>query len=539
MGGVDYVVVGAGSAGCALAAGLVERTDAHVLLLEAGPEARDPRIAIPASTGDLWFGRNDWAFVTEAQPGLGGRRDTWPRGRVVGGSSAINAMMWVRGLDVDFDGWESAGATGWGSRRMNELFQTIEDDERGLAPTRGVGGAMRIERQRDPRPLTLSFLDACAELGIPIVDDYHARPDGAALTMVTQRRGRRVTAADAFLAPHRPSRRRPALGPGRLTVRTSTTVDRVLLEDGRAVGVEVRVGPEVRTVRVRKEVILSAGAVMTPVILMRSGIGAASELERHGISVVADREAVGADLQDHVASGMVVGTDGGSLFGADRDPRVLARWLARRTGPATSNLGEAVAFVRSDESEPAPDIELLAIPAALLDHGRTRFPEHGMTVAAIVLTPESRGRIGLRSADPAAPPLVEPGTFSDRDGRDLERMVGGLRTVQALLTETRAFGERITRRLSPRGPLVDVRALRAHARETAQTLYHPVGTCRMGMDEGAVVDTELKVRGVAGLRVADASVMPRIVRGHTNAPSIAIGVRAGQLVSAAADGGLP
>lgn len=531
MSGVDYVVVGAGSAGCALAAGLVERTDAHVLLLEAGPEARDPRIAIPAATGDLWFGRNDWAFVTEPQPGLDGRRDTWPRGRVVGGSSAINAMMWVRGLDADFDGWERAGAEGWGADRMNALFQVIEDDERGLAPTRGVGGAMRIERQRDPRPLSLAFLDACAELGMPVVDDYHARPDGAALTMVTQRRGRRVTAADAFLAPHRPRRGRPALGPGRLTVRTGAQVDRVLLEDGRAVGVEVRFGGEVRTVRASREVVLAAGAVMTPAILMRSGIGPADELRRHGIDVLVDRPAVGADLQDHVASGMVVGTDGGSLHGADRDPRVLARWAARRSGPATSNLGEAIAFIRTDESEPAPDVELLAIPAPMLDHGRTRFREHGMTVAAIVLTPESRGRIGLRSADPAAPPVVDPGTFTDDAGRDLARMASGLRTVQALLTGTRALGRHVTSRLEPRGPLLDAGEFRAHARAAAQTLYHPVGTCRMGSDADAPVDPELRVRGVDGLRVADASVMPRIVRGHTNAPSIAIGVRAAEFVA--------
>jgi len=533
MTSVDYVVVGAGSAGCALAAGLVERTDAHVLLLEAGPEARDPRIAIPGMTGDLWFGRNDWAFVTEPQPGLGGRRDTWPRGRVVGGSSAINAMMWVRGLDVDFDGWEASGATGWGAQRMNALFRAIEDDERGLSSTRGVGGPVRVERQRDPRALTLAFLDACAELGIRVVDDYHAQPDGAALTMVTQRRGRRMTAAEAFLAPHRPSRRRRPLGPGRLTVRTGVTVDRVRLEDGRAVGVEVRVGGEVRVVRARREVILSAGAVMTPTILLRSGIGASEELRRHGIDVHVDRPAVGADLQDHVASGMVVGTAAGSLFGADRDPRVLARWVARRSGPATSNLGEAIAFLRTQESEPAPDIELLAIPAAMLDHGRTRFPQHGMTVAAIVLTPESRGRIALRAADPDAPPLVDPGVFSDPRGRDLDRMVSGLRTVQALLTQTRALASRVTDRLAPTQRLEDTAALRAHARATAQTLYHPVGTCRMGSDGDAVVDPDLRVRGVEGLRVADASVMPRIVRGHTNAPSMAIGVRAGELVAAA------
>jgi choline dehydrogenase-like flavoprotein len=415
---------------------------------------------------------------------------------------------------------------------MNQLFQVIEDDERGLAPTRGVGGAMRIERQRDPRPVTLAFLDACAELGMRIVDDYHARPDGAALTMVTQRRGRRVTAADAFLGPHRPKRGRPALGPGRLTVRTSATVDRVLIERGRAVGVEVRTGGQVRTVRARREVILSAGAVMTPVILMRSGVGAADDLVRFGIPVLVDQPAVGSDLQDHVASGMVAGTDGGSLYGSDRDPRVLARWIARRSGPATSNLGEAIAFVRTDDHAPAPDVELLAIPAPLLDHGRTRFAEHGITIAAIVLTPESRGRVALRSADPLAPPLVEPGTFTDRGGRDLDRMLSGLRTVQALLTETRALGSRITGRLSPRAALNDTGALRAHARATAQTLYHPVGTCRMGEDDAAVVDPALRVRGIAGLRVADASVMPRIVRGHTNAPTIAVGVGAAELVAA-------
>lgn len=531
MSDVDYVVVGAGSAGCALAAGLVERTDAHVLLLEAGPEARDPRIAVPGLTGDLWFGRNDWAFVTEPQSGLGGRRDTWPRGRVVGGSSAINAMMWVRGMDADFDGWEAGGAIGWGAERMNGLFCSIEDDERGLSSMRGVGGPMRIERQRDPRPLSLAFLGACEELGLRVVDDYHAQPDGAALTMVTQRRGRRVTAADAFLAPHRSKRGRAPLGPGRLTVRTGVSVDRVIIEDGRAVGVSVRTGGEVRVIRARHEVVLSAGAIMSPVLLMRSGIGASDELARHGIGLVVERDAVGADLQDHVASGMVVGTDGGSLYGADRDPRVLARWLTRRTGPATSNLGEAIAFLRTDESEPAPDIELMAVPAPMLDHGRTRFPQHGMTVAAIVLTPESRGRVGLRSADPDAPPIIDPGTFTDARGRDLERMLSGLRTVQALLTETRALGGRVTERLEPRQQLQDASALRAHARATAQTLYHPVGTCRMGNDDSAVVDVELRVRGVAGLRIADASVMPRIVRGHTNASSIAIGVRAAELVA--------
>jgi choline dehydrogenase len=531
VGGIDYLVIGAGSAGCAVAAGLVERTDAHVVLLESGPEARDPRLHIPAFAADLWFGRHDWAFETEPQPGLAGRRDSWPRGRVVGGSSSINAMMHVRGLDVDFDGWAQHGATGWDAAAMNALFVALEDDERGTGRSRGVGGPLRVERQRDPRPVTLAFLDACAELGMPVVDDYHAQPDGCALTMVTQRRGRRWSAADAFLAPHRPARGRAPLGPGRLTVRTGVDVVRVLVEGGRAVGVEVIVDGARRTLRADREVVLAAGAIGSPALLQRSGIGAADDLRALGIEVIVDRPSVGADLQDHIASGMVVGTQGGSLYGADRDPRVLARWVASRRGPATSNIGEAVAFLRTDDALDAPDVELLAIPAAMLDHGRTRYRQHGLTIAAIVLTPDSRGRIRLRSREHDVAPIVEPGTFSDAGGRDLSRMVSGLRTAQALVASTRALGSRVTARLNPTGDLEDTAAFRAHARATAQTLYHPVGTCRMGSDDGAVVDPQLRVRGVDGLRVVDASVMPRIVRGHTNAATMAIGMRAAELIA--------
>ncbi|MEY3073004.1 MAG: hypothetical protein RLZZ353_1200 [Actinomycetota bacterium] len=519
----DHVVVGAGSAGCAVAAGLA-RAGARVALVEAGPEARDPRLGVPAMAADLWFGRHDWAVDTEPQPGLGGRRDTWPRGRVVGGSSAINAMMWVRGVDADFDGWAAAGATGWDASAMRRLLLGLEDDERGATAHRGAGGPVRVERQRDPRPVTMAFLDACAELGIPVVDDYHAQ-EGAGLTMVTQRRGRRWSAADAFLAPARAE-----LG-DRLTVRTGSTVSRVVIEHGRAVGVELLTGRFREVIRAEGEVILSAGAVASPALLWRSGVGPADELRTLGLGVVVDAPGVGADLQDHVASGMVVGTAGGSLHGADRDPRVLAAWLLRRRGPATSNLGEALAFLRTSEDEPAPDVELLAIPAPMLDHGRTRFPRHGLTVAAIVLVPESRGRITLAAADPRRPPRVDPGTFSDPDGADLRRMVTGLRTVEALVG-TRSLGRVVDARLVPDAPATDDAALAAHARATGQTLYHPVGTCRMGRDDRAVVDPDLRVRGVDGLRVADASVMPRIVRGHTNAAAMAIGVRAAELVAA-------
>lgn len=519
----DYVVVGAGSAGCVVAAGLADR-GASVLLLEAGPRDRDPRIAIPAAAADLWFGRLDWSFTTEPQPGLGGRSDRWPRGRVVGGSSSINAMMYVRGLDVDFDGWAAAGATGWDAAAMTAVYRRIEDDQRGPAAHRGAGGPLRIEHQRDPRPLSIAFLDACEELGLPRVEDYHVT-EGCGLTMVSQRGGRRWSAADAFLRPHLADRG------STLTLRTGVEVARVVVDGGRAVGVEAVVRGQRRVVRASESVVLAAGAVGSPVLLQRSGIGPAALLAAHGVPVVADRPEVGENLQDHLIAGMVAATDGGSLFGADRDPRSLATWLRRRTGPLSSNLGEAIAFLRTRDGDPGPDIELVAIPAPLRDHGRVRFPHHGITIGAMLLAPASRGRVRIAGADAASAPRIDPGALSDPAGDDLARLAAGVGFVQRLLTATRALGERVTGLVDPTRPLEDDAALAAHVRATAQTLYHPVGTCRMGSDPGAVVDPRLAVVGVEGLRVVDASVMPTLVRGHTHAPTVAVAARAVELLA--------
>lgn len=524
----DYIIVGAGSAGCALAAGLVARTGASVLLLEAGPMDRDPRIRIPAATSDLWFGKLDWAYETASQPGVGGRADTWPRGRVVGGSSSINAMMHVRGMDRDYDDWSAGGATGWDATEMNRVFRRLEDDERGASPHRGIGGPMRVERQRDPSPLSEAFLDACEELGVARVDDYHADPDGCGLTMVTQRGGRRWSAADAFL--------RPALAaaPERLTLRTDVEVLRIAVEDDRAIGVDVLVDGARRFARAAREVIVSAGAVGSPHLLMRSGIGPADHLRDTGIEVLADVPGVGANLQDHVLTGIAARTDGDSLFGADKDARAALRYLVAKRGPLTSNLGEAIGFVRTRSDDPAPDIELICLPVALQDHGRVRYPEHGMTIGAILLRPESRGTIRLASADPSVAPVVDPGTFSDATGDDLRRLADGLRWCQRLATETTALGARIRGLIDPEQPLATDAAIIEHVLRTAQTLYHPVGTCRMGCDDVAVVDPLLQIRQVAGLRVADASVMPTLIRGHTNAAAIAIGERASELIAGSA-----
>jgi len=524
----DHIVVGAGSSGSAVAAGIAARGDTSVLLLEAGPRDRDPRIRIPAAATNLWFSRLDWSFMTTPQAGLDGRVDAWPRGRVLGGSSSVNAMMYVRGMDADYDGWAAAGATGWDAAAMAETFRALEDDDRGAAAHRGVGGPVRIEQQRSPRPVTEAFLDACEELGLPRVADYHLDVDGCSLTAVTQRGGRRWSAADAFL-------REPIAG---LTIRTGVEVARVVIERGRAVGVEVLVDGRRRFARADREVVLSAGTIQSPVLLQRSGIGPADELRALGIEVVADRPSVGENLQDHVTSGLVAGTARGSLYGADRDPRAMARWLRHHDGPLSSNIAEAIAFFRT-RADDLPDIELIAIPAATRDHGRIRYPRHGITIGAILLRPASRGRVSL-APDPTAPPRIDPATFTDPGGEDLERLVDGVAFAQRLVTETTALGGVVEDLIDPPAVLPDREAIAAHIRATAQTLYHPVGTCRMGSDTDAVVDPQLRVNGVDGLRVVDASVMPTLVRGHTHAPALAIGMRGAQIIataSSAAPGG--
>ena len=531
----DVVVIGSGSAGAAVAAGLAERSQVSVLLLEAGPADRDPRIRIPAASSELWFGKLDWAYETEPQLGLDGRRDTWPRGRVLGGSSSINATMYVRGMPEDFDGWAAAGATGWDAAAMLEAFRRIEDDERGPAPHRGGGGPLRIERQRDPRPVTHAFLDACEELGLPRVDDYHLDPDGCALTMVTQRNGRRWSAADAYLR-QAGSGRHPRTGRrSNLTVVSGADVQRVVVEDGRAVGVEVLVGGRKRFARATHEVIVSAGAIGSPHLLLRSGIGPADDLRDLGVEVVADLPGVGSGLQDHLVAGVMAGTAGGSLYGADRDPRAMARWLRRGRGPLTSSIGEAIGFLRTTEGDPAPDIELIAIPAVMRDHARIRLPRHGITIGSILLRPRSRGKVRLASADPSAPPIVDPGSLGDPEGDDLRRLTEGVRFAQRLLTETGSLGGIVEELIDPEQRLTSDADVAAYIRRTAQTLYHPAGTCRMGSDDWSVVDPDLRVRGVDGLRVVDASVMPTLVRGHTHAPTVAIGDRAARLIAADLD----
>lgn len=525
----DHIVVGGGAAGCVLAGRLTEDAGRSVLLLEAGPRDRAREIRIPAAFPRLFGTRYDWDLRTEPQPALDGRSLYWPRGRVLGGSSSINAMMHVRGNRSDYDGWAAAGAPGWAFEDLLPVFRRSEDSPRGGPPLRGRGGPLSVEELRDPNPATRAFLEAAVSAGLPRNPDVNGeRQEGVDLTQVNQRRGRRWSVADAYL--------RPALGRPGLTVRTGARVTRVLVEGGRATGVEVLAGGSREEVRARKGVLLAAGAVGSPHLLLLSGVGPARELREAGIEIRADLPGVGLHLEDHLSTGIVVrAARPVSLVGAESVGGLL-RYVLLRRGGLTSNVAEALAFVRSREGLEAPDLELLFAPAPFVDHGRGDSPGHGLTVGAILLQPRSAGRIGLRSADPLEPPRIDPAYLSSPEAdAELAVLRAGLRLARRILSTSplaELAGEPIRPASWPDGD----EGMDAYIRDSAETLYHPVGSCRMGTDPEAVVDPSLRVRGVAGLHVADASVMPRIPRGHTQWPTVAIAERASDLVRGEASG---
>jgi choline dehydrogenase len=497
----DYIVVGGGSAGCVLAARLSEDPTARVLLLEAGGSARRPEIAIPAAWPKLFQSAVDWNLATEPQPALGGRRLYWPRGKVLGGTSSINAQMYVRGHRSDFDHWAELGNAGWSFADVEPYF--------GRAP-------LHVSELREVNPLTRAFLRAAGEAGIAPTDDFNGtEQEGVGLTRVTQRDGRRDGTAAAFLAPAR--RRR------NLTVTTGAHVTRILFEGRCAVGVAYRKDGRARIARASAEIVLSAGAAHSPHLLLLSGIGPAEQLRAHGIGVVCDLAGVGENLQDHHGVPLLARVRRPvSLLGAD-SPVQLARWLLTRRGRLASNVCEAAAFVRTRPGAPAPDLELLFAPVLFIDEGLTAPRVHGLSLAPIVLRPRSRGTVSLRSADPLAPPAIDPCALEDPE--DVRLLAEGVLHARRVLAAP-ALAQEIDEVLAP----ADGEDVGAFVRERAHAMFHPVGTCKMGVDELAVVDPELRVRGVDGLRVADASVMPAIVGGHPNAAVIMIAERAAELV---------
>jgi choline dehydrogenase len=525
-GAFDYVVVGAGSAGAALAGRLTEDPSRSVLLLEAGGPDKSQSLHIPAAFSSLFKGEFDWNYETTPQPELGGRTVYWPRGKVLGGSSSINAMMWVRGFAADYDRWAELAGPAWSYESLLPTFLKLEDVQDAVDPEHGTGGPMRVEAQRDPRPLTRAFLTAATEAGYPVVPANSRRPEGFSQTMVSETRGARHSTADGYLTP---AKDRP-----NLTVRTGSHATRVLFDGTRATGVEYVAEGEARQASARAEVILSGGAINTPQLLMLSGVGDARRLAELGIPVVADSPEVGANLRDHLMSLFVLETGPGTLKTASGLPE-LAKYLARRRGMLTSNVGEAYGFVRSNDGLDLPDVEIIYAPVAYVDEGLAGIPAHGLSIGPVLVAPKSTGTVSLASADPFAKAVIDPRYLSDPDGADRAAMLSGLAIADTILAAPALRAVTRERYLRPAHGEDMTLSERAEASlvSTSHTLYHPTSTARMGTDDAAPVDPELRVRGVEGLRVADASVMPEIIRGHTNAPSIVIGEKAAELIAAA------
>ncbi len=522
----DYVIVGAGSAGATLAARLSENAKATVCVLEAGPEDKSALIHMPL--GFAFFPEGtiyNWSFDTAPQRHLNNRICHQPRGKTLGGSSSINAMIYIRGTRADYDGW---GLPGWTWNDVLPIFKRAEDNERGADDFHGTGGPLGVSDLRYRNPLSDIFIEAASELQLPSNQDFNgARQEGIGYYQVTQRNGRRCSAAAAYLDP---ARARP-----NISIETDARCEKVVIENRRAVGVSYRRGRESFSVRARREVILAAGAFQSPQILMLSGVGPAAHLSEFGVEVKVDAPGVGRNLQDHVDYTVLRKTRSPHSVGMTLPfiaglPFAFGNFSKEGRGPLTSNLAEAGGFIRTEPHLAEPDVQLHFLPTLVDDHGRKKHFGGGYSAHTCVLRPKSRGEVRLASPDPMAAPLIDPNFLSDED--DLRRLMRGARLMFRIF-EAPAFAA-VAGPYLYEGPECSDEALIADIRARSDTIYHPVGTCRMGTDDRAVLDPQLRVRGVDALRVADASVMPNLISGNTNAPSIMIGEKAADLIRAAA-----
>jgi len=517
----DHIVIGSGSAGGVVAARLAEDPQVRVLLLEAGPADDDEMIKMPVGFSALFRTKYDWNYRTSGQKQLEGRRKTWPRMKALGGCSSLNAMIYIRAAAADYDEWRDAyGADGWGYDDVLPYFKRSEGNQRLSDQFHNTQGPLHVEDRVFTHELSEAWVESAVAAGMKRTDDFNgASQEGAGIYQVTCKKGRRWSVADAFI--------RPAMERPNFTVRTDAFVTRILVDGGRATGVAYQSGGEEHVVRAEGEIILSGGAINSPQLLMLSGIGPGAHLREHGIEVLVDSPGVGQNLQDHPVGGPLYYTHKTYDLAGELGLKNLMRWKATGKGPLASNVGEAGGYFKSHDDLADPDIQVFVAPTGFYDNGEHEPTRAAVTVAACLVRVESKGQIRLRSADPTWHPEIDPAYFDDQT--DLDAIVRGIRRIVDINRE-KPFDDYIAAPWVPETRDPSDAQIEAAVRRMAQTLYHPVGTCAMGTVEGSVVGPDLKVHGIDGLRVADASVMPRVPRGNTNAPTIMIGEKAADLI---------